>query len=147
LHTIEKLHYITDKTLVIQTRVPDNQILQHILSGNVLPLYREDLTERKRFGYPPFKRLIKVSFTGTASETEKSRNYIDHAFEEYEPQVFSAFKTKVKGTYITNTVLKVNPDIWPLPFKESLVGNPLLKETLKGLPPSFAINVDPEDLL
>lgn len=147
LHIIEKLHYITDRNLIIQTRLPENQILKYILSGNVLPLYREDLKERQQFGYPPFKRLVKITFTGNAKETEKARAYLDDTLGAYDPQIFSAFIGKVKGNYITNTVIRVNPTLWPLPTSERKQVDSNLSETLSGLPPSFSINVDPEDLL
>ncbi len=148
LHIIEKLHYITERNLIIQTRVPENSILQHILSGNILPLYREDLKERKQFGYPPFKRLIKITFTGTASETEKARSYLEHRLGAFEPQIFSAFVGRVRGQYVTNTVIKVDPELWPLPTSDRKTRALAdLSETLSSLPPSFSINVDPEDLL
>lgn len=148
LHIIEKLHSITDRNLIIQTRIPDNPVLKHILTGNVLPMYREDLKEREEWGYPPFKRLIKITFRGTAKETEKARLDLEKLFDGYEPQIFSAFVGQVKGQYVTNTVIKVNPKIWPLPIKinDSDEGRTLLAK-LRSLPPSFSVNVDPEDLL
>jgi primosomal protein N' (replication factor Y) len=147
LHIIEKLHYITLKKLIIQTRMPENKILQYILSGNVLPLCREDLKERRDFGYPPFKRLIKITFEGSTGDTEKARNFIEKLLEGYEPQIFSAFISKIKGQYITNTVIKVDPNIWPLPTNDKNKINEDLSRNLAQLPPSFSINVDPEDLL
>jgi len=147
LHIIEKLQYTTERNLIIQTRIVDNQILQHILSGNVLPLYREDLKDRKLFGYPPFKRLIKITFNGTPAETEKARSYINQILDNYEPQIFSAFISKVKGQYITNTVIKIEPDLWPLPISQTKIIDNNLLENLSKLPPSFSINVDPDDLL
>jgi primosomal protein N' (replication factor Y) len=147
LHIIEKLHSITEKKIIIQTRIPENKILQYILSGNVLPLCREDLAERKDFGYPPFKRLIKITFEGTASETEKAREFIEKTLGNYEPQIFSAFVSKIKGQYITNTVIKINPKFWPLPTSDKLTLDENLMLNLSRLPPSFSINVDPEDLL
>ncbi len=148
LHIIEKLQYITERNLIIQTRIPENSILQHILSGNVLPLYREDLKERKQFGYPPFKRLIKITFIGTASETEKARSYLEQMLGSYEPQIFSAFIGRVRGNYVTNTVIKVDPDIWRLPTNEHAHSSAHeLSEVLFSLPSTFSINVDPEDLL
>lgn len=147
LHIIEKLHYITIRNLIIQTRLPDNPILEHILSGNVLPLYREDLNERKIYGYPPYKRLIKITFTGTKPETEKARHFIDENLEEYEPQIFSAFVGKIKGQYITNTVVKISPKDWKVPTSENIEINQNLKNILKSLPPSFSVDIDPEDLL
>jgi primosomal protein N' (replication factor Y) len=147
LHIIEKLHSITLSNLIIQTRIPENKILQYILNGNVLPLCREDLVERKDFGYPPFKRLIKITFEGTAGDTEKARNFIEKVLGNYEPQIFSAFISRIKGQYITNTVIKVDPQIWPLPADEKHIVDEDLHQTLSRLPPSFSINVDPEDLL
>ncbi len=147
LHIIEKLQSVTEHNFIIQTRIPENQILDHILKGNVLPLYREDLKERKQFGYPPFKRLIKISFAGTAKENETARNFIDGELGKYEPQIFSAFIGKVKGQYITNTVIKIDPESWPIPISPSSNYDENLIQVLMSLPPSFSINVDPEDLL
>lgn len=147
LHIIEKLHNVTFNNLIIQTRIPENKILQYILSGNVLPLCREDLAERKSFGYPPFKRLIKITFEGTAKETEYARNFIEKTLGNYEPQIFSAFVSKIKGQYITNTVIKIDPRIWPLPTDDKFIIDKDLAQNLAQLPPSFSINVDPEDLL
>lgn len=147
LHIMEKLQEITKRNLVIQTRNTDNKILEHILSGNILPLYREDLKERKQFGYPPFKRLIKITFAGSSSDTEKARAYVDQLLGEYEPQIFSAFIGKVKGQYITNTVIKIDPDLWPIPTNDKKILDSHLSENLRKLSPAFSINVDPEDLL
>lgn len=147
LHTIEKFQSITTKNIIIQTRIPENRILQYILSGNVLPLCREDLAERKNFNYPPFKKLIKITFEGTAIETEKARNMIEKIMGNYEPQIFSAFVSKIRGQYITNTVIKVDPKIWPIPTNDKKTVSEDLTRSLLLLPPFFSINVDPEDLL
>jgi primosomal protein N' (replication factor Y) len=147
LHTIEKLHHITKKNLIIQTRLADNTVLEHVLSGNVLPLYREDLKERKQYGYPPFVRLIKITFAGSKSETEYARKFLDETLADYDPQIFSAFISKIRNQYITNTIIKINPSLWPLPTKETNISSPDLLHKLYSLPPAFSINVDPEDLL
>ncbi len=151
LHIIEKLSLITTRNMIIQTRIPETPILQHILTGNVLPIYREDLKEREAFGYPPYKKLIKITFSGNARDSEKARNYLEEIFAEYDPQIFSAFAGRVKGEYVINTVLKIDPKIWPFPpkvhsfqeNKESIN----LGDKLLTLSPAFSINIDPEDLL
>lgn len=137
--------------MIIQTRVPENLILQHILSGNVLPIYREDLRERETFGYPPYKKLIKITFAGNARDSEKARAYLEEVFTEYDPQIFSAFVGRVKGEYVTNTVLKIDPKIWPFPPKlntfKDMKESVDLSDKLSSLSPAFSINIDPEDLL
>lgn len=151
LHIIEKMSLITERNMIIQTRIPETPILQHVLAGNVLPLYREDLKEREAFGYPPYKRLIKITFTGNARDGEKARNYLEEVFAEYDPQIFSAFAGRVKGEYVINTVLKIDPKIWPFPPKtNSFQSNKEtldLNDRLLSLSPAFLINIDPEDLL
>lgn len=147
IHLIEKLKNITESKIIIQTRIPENKTLQHILNGNVLPVYREDLSDRQKFGYPPFKRLIKISFEGNPKETEVTRNFLEVAFANYDPQIFSAYLSKIKGNYITNTVLKIDPADWPIVETESKKINNDLYKNLSSLPQSFSVNVDPEDLL
>ncbi len=147
IHIIEKLNSLTTKNLIIQTRLPENQILKHILSGNVLPLYREDLKERQELGYPPFKRLIKITFTGTATETQNAKILLEELLKQYDPQIFSAFVGKIKGQYITNTVIKIDPSLWPLLIDNKKEIDKNLRDKLATLPPSFSINIDPEDLL
>jgi primosomal protein N' len=146
IHIIERLQYLTERNLIIQTRSEDSPILRHILTGNVLYLYREDLKERKVFGYPPFKRLIKISFTGNSKETEKAHEYINKILEKYEPQIFSAFSNKARGQYTTNTIIKVDTSKWPIPSGTKELDLDL-KENLSKLGNFFSINVDPEDLL
>ena len=109
--------------------------------------YIEKIEERKHFRYPPFRRLIKITFTGSKTETEQARSYIEETLDAYEPQIFSAFVGKVRGQYVTNTVIKIEPKLWPIPTSDDYIKNKELLEKLSRLPPSFSINVDPEDLL
>ena len=84
--------------------------------------------------------------------TKKNEKYgesifIDKILGEYEPQIFFAFIGKIKGQYITNTVIKIEPTEWQLPISDRKGTKSMLAENLYRLPPSFSINVDPEDLL
>ncbi len=50
--------------VVIQTHLPDHPIIQLASEENYLDFFRQELEERKAFAYPPFTRLIKITFTG-----------------------------------------------------------------------------------
>ncbi len=147
INLIERLKNITNNEVIIQTRNSENKTLESISNGNVLFICRNELKERKIFGYPPFKRLIKLSFEGTAKETELLKKFLEKELSEYEPQIFSAFAGKKKGFYITNTVLKINIEKWPLIESSNKKIDDKLLSVLYSLPPSFSINVDPEDLI
>lgn len=147
LHLLNRLDHITSHKVIIQTRLQDNKILEHISSGNILPLCKEDLRERKDFKYPPFKRLIKITHEGSAKDTEIARELIEKTLGDYEPQIFSAFIGRIKGQYITNTVIKIDPKNWPLPIDNKKSFDQNLNQKLKSLPFNFYIDIDPEDLL
>lgn len=49
----------------IQTRVPENQVIQHALKQDYHMFYQEEANVRNQFRYPPFSRLIKLVFTGS----------------------------------------------------------------------------------
>jgi primosomal protein N' (replication factor Y) len=48
--------------VVIQTGDPDHPVIRHIMRNDYEGLYREQMEERELFGYPPFRRLIRISF-------------------------------------------------------------------------------------
>ncbi|ETB63809.1 MAG: hypothetical protein O210_OD1C00001G0274 [Parcubacteria bacterium RAAC4_OD1_1] len=147
IHIIEKLNNITENNLIIQTRNSDNPLLKQILAGNVLPLYRQEIKERKDYNYPPFKRLIKITFQGTKQENEKARSFLNNILGGYDPQIFSAFIGKQKGEYVTNTIIRIEPKLWQIPNTKNNIISIHLRDSLLKLPPSFSINIDPEDLL
>ncbi len=147
LHTIENIHSKTKTSVLLQTRNSNNPILEQIFTGNILELTRDDLKEREEFGYPPYKRLIKISFFGNKNETEEVREYLNKYFKDYSPQTFSSLKDKINQKYLTNTILKIDIEMWPFPIDKNKKIDDGLYEKLRGLPPIFAVNVDPEDVL
>lgn len=50
--------------VIIQTRDPKNPFWQHILNGNYLTFYKQEIAQRKKRNYPPFVKLalIRASF-------------------------------------------------------------------------------------
>ncbi len=48
--------------VLIQTYNPDHPVVQSLLSGDDYPFYQRELEERKLFQFPPYFRLVKVTF-------------------------------------------------------------------------------------
>jgi len=48
-------------TVVLQSRKPDLPIFKQIMDGDYINFYLQEMGERKRFFYPPFVKLIKVT--------------------------------------------------------------------------------------
>jgi len=47
--------------VVIQTKDTENFIVQQVITNNYSAMYKQQLEERRKFFYPPFTRLIKLT--------------------------------------------------------------------------------------
>lgn len=148
LNLLLALESYTEKKLVIQTKNPDEKILQSIVGGNLLQFFRDELADRKKFKYPPYKTLIKINCRDSKEKIEMIKEKAAELFAEYAPDIFQAFIAKTRGLYAINIVLKLDRNIWS---SEALYGkdglDQKLSDTLLSLPPSWSVHVDPDDLL
>ena len=48
--------------VIVQTMDPSHPVIQYINRGDFEGLYTDQMEERELFGYPPFKRMIRISF-------------------------------------------------------------------------------------
>lgn len=119
----------TTAHFMIQTRHEHEPLFMQAIKGNLLEFYRGEIADRQKFNYPPFQRLIKIS-PATKLLAEK--------LKEYEPALYPALQKGKKGELILNLLLKINPRHWP---------NEVLFNQLRALPPSFTVEVDPDQLL
>jgi primosomal protein N' (replication factor Y) len=47
--------------VIIQTAHPDNMIIKNVIENNYQAMFQAQISERKMFQYPPFKRLIYIT--------------------------------------------------------------------------------------
>ncbi|MDD5721314.1 MAG: hypothetical protein PHT16_02620 [Candidatus Pacebacteria bacterium] len=138
----------TEEKIIIQTKNENDPAILAIKSGNLLSFVREELEDRRRLSYPPYKRFIKITYFGDKEQTIKARKILEEIFKEYSPEIFSGFIAKNKSKYVTNTLIKIDTQKWSLPeiSINSFIDENLLAK-LFSLPSFFEIFVDPEDLL
>lgn len=138
----------TENKLLIQTKNERDSAIVAVLNDNLLSFIRGELEDRKKFGYPPYERFIKITHTGSRQEALETKKALMETFKEYQPEIFSGFVARLKDKYVTNALIKVDPKIWSLP---ELSSGSKISETLLAklslLPANFDIFIDPEDLL
>jgi primosomal protein N' len=144
LSIIEK----TESKFIIQTKNKNDEAIMSVEANNLLPFVRTELSDRKAAGYPPFERFIKITHLGDKEATARAKNILKEIFSEYKPEIFSGFVSRLKGKYMTNALIKIEPYKWSIPelLFHSTIDETLLQK-LQSLPPNFNIAVDPEDLL
>jgi len=139
---------ITSDKLLIQTKNQNDEAIGAIRKENLLSFVREELHDREKFGYPPYKRFIKITHLGNKEDSEKAKTALKEVFSTYDPEIFSGFVGKQKDKYVTNALIKLETKDWSLP--EISIGGKInqdLLNKLKALPKEFTVTVDPEDLL
>ncbi|NMC51198.1 primosomal protein N' [Candidatus Kuenenbacteria bacterium] len=125
--------------IIIQTFSPENTIIRSIQKNKPAIFYQEELTYRKKFFYPPFSRLIKIS---TQNKNEKPA--LDQAKKIYENL------QKIKGAEIS-TPLSIGRHILRGRYKFNIIIKlkdiSILPTIFKVLPNDCLIDVDPQTLL
>src|SRR3989344_2066151 len=138
LYTIIKIRALTSKNFILQTRNPEEKILEYALKGNLIDFYRDEVALRKQFNYPPFVILIKITLEGKREEIVKDMDVIQDQLEPYRLDIFPAFTQTVRGNYVLHALMRIERSVW---VDEVLLGK------LRSLPQHVSIKVDPESLL
>lgn len=59
--------------VIIQTQMPDNLTIRQAAQQDYEAFYQTEIATREMFGFPPFSRLVKLTFTGAdAQQTEQT---------------------------------------------------------------------------
>ena len=137
--TILSLRSLSGKNFLLQTRNPEQFALRFGITGNLLDFYKEEITEREAFGFPPFNLFIKISLSGEKERIVKEMEAVKVMLAGYDFEIFPAFKISGDKKYSVNAILRIK--------KNDYLSDEMLHEKLMALPPKFIIKVDPEGLL
>ncbi len=138
MYTLIRLRTLASRSILVQTRRIEEKVFEYGLKGNLSDFHRETISERRRFGYPPFMTLIKISIEGKKDSIAEQMADIQKIIEPYEIDIFPAFTGASRGNSIIHGLLKLPPEMWP---------NIELAEKLRNLPQNVSVKVDPESLL
>jgi len=136
--TLLALRQKTHKHFMIQTRNEHETLFNHVLTGNLLLFYKEEIAMRKQFSYPPFIKLIKLTRAGDKEDVRNEMKQLIKFFEPHTLHVYPAFTEKVANAYVLNGLIRVSPEQWP--DKE-------LIEKLRMLPKTYRVEVDAQHVL
>jgi primosomal protein N' (replication factor Y) len=142
--------------VVLQTFMPDNYAIQAAAGHDYSGFYRRELAERRKLGYPPFSRLLRLEYrhadAGQAEkETRRMAAQVQRWIEEGDftaTQIIGpapCFYSRQAGLYRWQIVLR-GPD--PLPILRSRMrsGSGLDVRPRSGAG-AWSIEVDPMNLL
>lgn len=111
--------------VIIQTREPENWIIQKVIEHNYTDFYENEILERKNFFYPPFYKIIRFTLKA------KNENELNVAAKIFAELLFGVFKERVLGPefpviqkinnmYLKQVTLKIEREVSPQKVKERL---------------------------
>ncbi len=138
LQILIKMRSLTTRDFIVQTRKSDEKIFEYGMKGNTNDFYKDTISEREKFNYPPYSTLIKLTLEGNKDEIVKEMEIAQNILDPYEVEVFPAFTHTVRGKYVLHGLIRMKNDKWI---------DRVLLEKLISLSPAVSIKVDPENLL
>ncbi len=133
-----RIRALTKENFTVQTRRIDEKVFEYGLKGNISDFYKQSIDERKKFNYPPFTTLIKITLEGKKDEIVKDMEGVQNILDPYEVEVFPAFTHTVRGNYVLHGLIRIPYDKWP---------NEDINDKIRLLPQQVVVKVDPETLL
>ncbi len=135
--------------VIIQSNNPNNQILQKIIFGKETDFFQEQILDRESFKYPPFTKLIKITFK------HQNINKVNNSSQWFHRKVYPYFKSNILGPefpyisrirnkYLKSVLIKI-----PQNYSLSGVKN-IIKKSIDSLqsisefrPVRIIVDVDP----
>lgn len=136
--TLTELSLRAEDNIVIQTRVPEQQLLGHIKNKENVNFFEEELEIRKKLHYPPFSIPITVTFSAKNFKINEKRNYLKEKFKFFDPYFIPSISERKRGLVTKKMLIRVPKNVWP---------NRKLMEDLKSLSPEYKVAVDPPTII
>ena len=135
------------KNMVLQTYNPENRAILTASKGDYKDFYEKELETRRVFSYPPYSRLVKLTFRHKYKDKAsyearilngKLKMAIAQMKLEQKVKLIDShpsFVEKERGFFTYNIILKISPDL------ENF------KDILKYVPSNWSVDVDPRSII
>ncbi|MGH2442618.1 MAG: replication restart helicase PriA [Chloroflexota bacterium] len=133
--------------VIVQTYTPSHYAIQAARGHDYHGFYREEMQFRQAAGYPPFGRLIRFVHAAAKQEVVAQKS---HELRQILQQAIT--EEKLPGVELIGPapcfIARVrNQFFWQLIARDSSADGRRLHKLLDYVPPGWAIDVDPVDLL
>lgn len=123
----------------IQTRNIENPIYTEAQKGNLSDFYRQEFIDRKKFNYPPFKILIKITNeNANKNKLEKDFEGLKQFLMPEKFEFYSGMTKKIRGKFVMHGIMRLDRDRWP---------EKILVEKIRNIPPQFKVEVDAQSII
>jgi primosomal protein N' len=122
---------------IVQTRTAPDEVLSLAKSGNIEQFYHEELALRAQLSYPPYCTFVHLTLQGTAPAVATLEAQVSERLLSFSPRFYHA-PTTTSAKAIRYGLIRVPRGSWP---DRNLI------DTLRSLPPSVRIEINPDRLV
>lgn len=144
---ITTLREKTQKLLMIQTIYPDDRLLTITAKPRLFSWYAEELSEREEFNYPPHTTLIKIVGHFPKDKINQARESLAAELASWTPDIFTGNSVENKNHAKLVALIRVPKQTWWFSQLGKNKQDASLKQILTSLRQTYAVLVNPEDLL
>ncbi len=146
-YQIERLFDFQPQNMVLQTYNPENPAILVASQGNYKQFYEKETEIRKAFNYPPYSRLVKLTYKHKSQDkasyearilSGKLKMAIGQLGLSQKVKMIDSYQSfieKERNFFVYNIVLKILPDL------ENF------RDILKFVPSNWYIDVDPRSIV
>ncbi len=130
--------------IILQTRFSENPVFKNFQKFNLKKFYKNELSARKAFNYPPFSHFAKITLQ------EKSKRKTTARINGLKRRLTNFIKKeKIKGLEILGPMPPLKPQRKGRYYSQLVLRGPLSKiqKTIQIISGNINIQVDPENLL
>jgi primosomal protein N' len=138
MYTLIRLRAQATRSISAQTRKPEEKVFEYGLKGNLSDFHRATIEERKRFAYPPFVCLVKITIEGKKDAIAEQMAEVQKILNPHELDIFPAFTSTLRGNSVIHGLIKFESHSWP---------DADLVQKIRALPPGVSVKINPESLL
>lgn len=141
---LSELRGMTAGDVILQTRVPEHPAVQAFATGDYGSFYDRELELRKKFRYPPYASLVRLSVSGTPEREKAQAEAIMKALEPFQPLRYPARSRRgsIVREHILIKISRTEND-----RSQRSIMDPKLLAFLRSLPPSVEVRVNPRQLI
>lgn len=132
-----RLRELATDECIVQTRFEPDELIDMVKSGHVVNFYNEELRLREALRYPPYYALVHLTLSGPANVIRPLEAQLTSTLTEFQPHFYSSPSSTEEST-IRFGLIRVLREEWP---------NERLIESLRALPPSVRVEVDPNRIV
>jgi primosomal protein N' (replication factor Y) len=102
--------------VMIQTGNPVHPVLAHVARHDYIGMYNEEIEKRKQFSYPPFTRIIRITFRHKEREVVQEgahlfANSLDVPYGKYLVGPAEPVINRVRNLFLMEMLIKLPRDI------------------------------------